>query len=45
MVKDNEYYLITNEKHTDKLWSYSSENSLLDDDKIYDFLQKSEVIK
>ena len=38
-------YLITSERHTDKLWSYSSESSLLDDDEIHDFLQSSGVIK
>ena len=38
-------YLITSERHNNKLWSYSSENSLLDDDEIYSFLQNSGVIK
>ena len=43
-TEDLENYLITSEPLNDKMWSYSSENSILTEDETYDFLVKSGVI-
>lgn len=43
-VDAGENYLITDEIVTDETKSYNSFDSLMDDDKVYDFLQKSNVI-